>query len=137
MKVMVDTNILLDFIQKRQPFFNSASMIFALISEKKIVEFLPVHSITTLDYLIRKYSKELNSAEIISDLLNIFEVESLDKSKIQSAVKLNFNDFEDAVVSILAETSNSDFIVTRNLLDFQNSKVPAITPDLFLTTFNN
>ena len=93
---------------------------------------LPGHAITTLHYIIEKWSGANLANQTIDGLLADFILHPSDKSNFQRARQLPLNDFEDGVVAAIAEASGSDYIVTRNVPDFAGSSVPAITPTEFL-----
>ena len=92
----------------------------------------PAHAFTTLYYLVRKHASKTNAEKVMDQLLDQFQVGNLDEAGLREARGLLFEDFEDAVVAVVAKTYCSDFIVSRNVDDFANSPVPVITPTDFL-----
>lgn len=110
MRVMIDLNVILDVVQKRLPHYDASA---AVLSAARLVQFeayIPSHAVTTIHYLVTKFAT------------NVF----------LRARTISLSDFEDAVVASLAEHSSSDYIMTRNIADFRNSPVAAITPEEFL-----
>ena len=93
---------------------------------------LPGHALTTLHYILEKYSGTALANQTLDGLLADFAIHPVDKANFQRARQLPLSDFADAVVAVTAEVTRSDFIVTRNVADFVGSSVPAITPIDFL-----
>ena len=133
MKVFLDTNILLDIIEKREPFFNNSFEIFIKSAAGEIDTIIGAGSITDIYYITRKNCRDANQAlGYIIDLLKVVNVADTKAMDIQEAVKADFLDFEDAVVAATAAREKADFIITRNTGDYINSVVPAINPVEFL-----
>ena len=137
MKILLDTNIVLDLLLKREDFFLKSREIFILIEEKNVEGFLFASSFTTIYYLISKYLSKVEADEAIEILLKLFEVASLDKEIIQNAVKNNGVDFEDSVIYSSAYYEGVDYIITRDKRGFKNSKVDCLNPDDFLAFWNS
>ena len=132
MKVLIDTNIILDVLSNRKPFVTASKQILRLCEISKINGYTSALSIMNIVYILRK---ELDNKKIKTtiDTLNIIlKIEKLDYQYLNEAVSLNFDDFEDAVQSITAKKIKADYIITRNCKDFIKSPVPAITPEQFL-----
>ena len=137
MKILLDTNIILDVLLKREEFFLKSREIFILVEEKKAEGFLSASSFTTIHYLISKHLSKQEADEAIGILLKLFEVTSLDKNIIKSAVKNNGVDFEDSVIYSSAYHNGIDYIITRDKRGFKNSKVECQNPDNFLAFWNS
>ena len=135
MKVMIDLNIFIDVFQKRVPHYQDSSLVLTEILNKEITGFIAGHSVTTLYYLISKFSGKQKALEVIDWILDHFEVESAGKEGFQNARKLGMKDFEDAVVVKCAQSVGCDYIITRNSIDFKESSIPAVTPENFLKEF--
>ena len=135
MNIMVDLNVLLDFVQKREPHFQYSAIVISEILSKKVNGLLPAHALTTVHYLISKYDNQTRANRIIDWLLSNFAVVANDKPSFVQARNLQFDDFEDAVVSTLAKSSNCSHIITRNISDFEKSPIPAITPEEFVRRY--
>jgi predicted nucleic acid-binding protein len=133
MKLMIDLNVLLDYLQKRKPFYKFAAIVLSEILKDRVGGILPAHAITTIHYLIAKYSDRNRANEIIDWLLAKFVIAPLDADVFMEARELNFNDFEDSVVAILSSKANCRYIITRNVKDFKRSAIPAITPEEFIS----
>lgn len=130
MNVFLDTNILIDLLTKREPFYQNAVQIAKLNQEKIIRGYIAAQSFADIFFILRKeYSEEVRRRSLM-DLFKTFSVVSLDAAKIKSALKNTaFKDFEDCLQAECAASCRANYIVTRNVEDFANSKVRAITPE--------
>lgn len=132
MKVTVDLNVLLDVAQNRLPHYHASEEVVHRVRRGEFAAVLPGHALTTLHYVLEKYSGTALANQTLDGLLADFAIHPVDKANFQRARQLPLSDFEDAVVAVTAEVTRSDFIVTRNVADFVGSSVPAITPIDFL-----
>ena len=132
MKVTVDLNVLLDVAQNRLPLYHASEEVVHRVRRGEFAAVLPGHALTTLHYILEKYSGTALANQTLDGLLADFAIHPVDKANFQRARQLPLSDFEDAVVAVTAEVTRSDFIVTRNVADFVGSSVPAITPIDFL-----
>ena len=138
MKVLVDTNILVDYITVREPFYENAYEIIKLCSDKMITGVIAAHTIPNIYYLLRREMTEQRRRNVIRALLGVFDVALFNKAMVFDALEReDFKDFEDCLQDECAEMVSADYIVTRNVKDFQSSAVPAILPDEFLKLINN
>ena len=136
MTILLDTNIILDYIAER-PFSKSETkLIFEMIFSRKINGIIAAHSITNLWYILRKDSTAPERREIINTLLECFEIAEINKTIIQNAInRNNFSDFEDCLQDECAKTYKADYIITRNKDDFTTSLIPTLFPTEFLNNF--
>ncbi len=128
MKVLFDTNVILDVLQNRQPHAQAATQLVARIERKEITGYVCATTITTIFYLASKAIGAGTAKEQIKLLLELFEVTQVDKTVLLSAMQTGFSDFEDAVLYKAAQHSSVDCIVTRNIKDFKQSKLPVYLP---------
>jgi predicted nucleic acid-binding protein len=134
MRVVIDTNVIIDAFASREPWNVDAENIIMLVSEEKLEAVLCASAVTDIYYICNKiFHDKVKSRQVIKSLFNIFTVTDVRKKDLQDAINLNIDDFEDAVISACAKRANCQYIVTRNKDDFSNSPVPAITPKKFLT----
>jgi len=126
--ILFDVNIILDSLLDRKPFGKDATLLINAVEESIINGFLSADSITTLFYLLKKIKNKKEAKEKIILLLEIFEVAPINRSIIQEAIEIEFNDFEDAVVYQSAFFNNCDGIVTRNAKDYKKSKISIFNP---------
>lgn len=133
MKILIDTNVLLDFIIGREPFYENADKVLMLCVNKKAQGYLAAHSITNLYYIMRKYFHNNECREIIKNLLDFLDIIEIDKNKILESLNDNtFKDFEDRLQVECAKSLNIDYLITRDLKDYANSEIECVAPDDFL-----
>jgi predicted nucleic acid-binding protein len=132
--VLIDLNILLDVLQKREPFFETSAALLAAVETGRIQGYVAAHSITTLFYLIQKSRSSAEARAIITNLLQFIKIAPVDQSVIEQALNLDFRDFEDAVQMISAVQCKADCLATRNPKDYQPSLLPVMQPVDFLGT---
>ena len=133
MQVLIDTNIIVDTIQERQPFSSDSKKILALCIEKKIDGYITAHSLCDLYYILRKDMNETERLSIINRLCKYLTVISeFQADFINVTNNPQTNDLEDGLQIICAEKYHLDYIITRNVKDFIHSHVPAILPQDFL-----
>ncbi|MGH7601058.1 MAG: PIN domain-containing protein [bacterium] len=135
MKVMLDLNVLLDYFQKREPHYQHSSIVLSEVLKGNFAGVAPAHALTTIYYISAKHATRERANEIIDWLLAHLEIASADKSAFARARDLQSSDFEDAVVASLAEASQCDLIITRNVSDFANSPIAAMTPEEFVNRY--
>ena len=132
MNVLIDTNIILDVLCRREEFYVDAAKIFKLCEVKKISGYISALSVPNILYIMRKELDADKIKEIIEALSMIFIITDLKSEDLKKAVSMNFKDFEDAIQSACALRIKADYIITRNIKDFTESKVAAIKPLEFL-----
>lgn len=123
MKILFDTNIVLDVLMDRLPYSDAAVELFSKVENGSINGCLCGTTITTVFYLTAKAVGAAKAKEEIKKLLGMFEVAPVNRHVLESALLLDFNDFEDAVIHEAASNLGVDAIVTRNLKDFKKSRV--------------
>ncbi|MDR3329481.1 MAG: PIN domain-containing protein [Prevotellaceae bacterium] len=116
--VLIDTNVVIDFSLKREPFFEDAKNIFYKIHSKKVQAYISASAATDIFYLIRKAKGKALALEMLADLVAILEILDVHKSTILAAIKMEWGDFEDAVQAQVAMENNIEAIVTRDAKDF-------------------
>lgn len=132
MRILIDTNVLLDLLAERKPFYEHAKIIIDLCDFKKIEGMISAHSVTNIFYILRKSFGNDETRDILLNLCSIFKIENIDEVKIISSLKnKNFKDFEDCLQMECAISSNADYIITRDKKDFANSLIPCLTPEEF------
>ena len=128
MKVLIDTNIILDVLCKRPAFYEDSAKIFKLCEVKKISGVISALSIPNIMYILRKELDADKTREILDSLMLIFSVADLKADELKKAADMRFKDYEDAIQSACATRIKANYIVTRNIKDFSESKVTAIKP---------
>ena len=132
MKVLIDTNIILDLLCNRDGFAEDAARLFKLCETKQIEGYVSALSIPNIVYIMRKELDGERISAIIQTLSSILTIADLKGGDMLKAAALPMNDFEDALQSVCAARIRASYIVTRNLKDFANSQIPAIKPDELL-----
>ena len=134
LRVLVDLNIILDVLQKREPFYEASAGILAMIETGKIEGFVAAHSVTTLFYLVSKDQSPASARVILTSLMQFLKIASVDHAVIEAALNMPYKDFEDAVQMVSAMQCKADFLVTRNIKDYQPAPVTVIQPVELLAT---
>ena len=133
MVILIDTNVILDNLISRQPFSDIANDVLNLCFQQKCDGYIAAHSITNIFYILRKEFTVSERKKLLIELCEFIEVAGIQKKQIIDALaNEDFNDFEDRLQVECAILVNADFIVTRNITDFNISPIPAILPEDFL-----
>ncbi|WP_295672343.1 PIN domain-containing protein [uncultured Mucilaginibacter sp.] len=132
--VFIDSDILLDLILKRYPFYEWALGLFFLIDEKEYSGCTSVHSLLNVHYIAKKSVGEKSARASIRLLSNKINIISEGLSIIEKALDSNIVNFEDAVQHCAAVSANANFIITRNTKDYKKSTIPVLTAEQFLRT---
>lgn len=127
-KVLFDLNIILDVLQERKEFYDFSARLLALAEIGRIQGWLAAHSITTLFYLIAKDKSPEHARVTLTSLLQFLKIASVDQNTIEQALNLPYRDFEDAVQVIAALQIHADYLVTRNVRDYQPAPLEVIQP---------
>lgn len=128
MRVLVDTNVVLDVLLDRKPFAEAATQVFALVEESKIEGFLCATTVTTIDYLLAQALDPAKARQAMHRLLNLFEIAPVNRPVLEQALRSDISDFEDAVLEQAGRLVGADVIATRNLRDFQRSTITVFDP---------
>jgi len=132
-RVLIDTDVLLDFFFDRKPFAKYSAEVLNLCEEKKLLGFTTPVIISNVYYLLRKTAKHDIILEKIKQLLNIIEIIKIDKNAVFNALNSEFKDFEDALQNFSAiENREIKIILTRNIKDFKKSELAILTPETYL-----
>lgn len=133
MKVLIDTNVILDMLAKREPFCESAAKILFLSAEEKIDAYITSNMVNDIYYIARRhYMQESEARDVLHRLLQIISVLDVGHKDCLKALELPMEDYEDALLAVCAKRVNADYIVTRDMEHFRNSPVSPISPDDFL-----
>ncbi len=133
MKAVVDTCIIVDALQKREPFFKDAQSIFLLCANRQFDGFLTAKAITDIYYLThRQTHSDKETRDVLTKLCTLFELLDTTALDIRKAISADVSDFEDAVMIETAVRSNLDCIITRNTKDYSKSPIPVYTPSEFV-----
>ncbi|HET7369881.1 MAG TPA: PIN domain-containing protein [Gammaproteobacteria bacterium] len=130
--ILLDTNVVLDVLQKREPHYNASAAILdrAIRNEERAA--LAAHAVTTIHYIVARYRDGKSAHGAVNWLLRNLQIAAVGHEEIVRAQALGWSDFEDAVVAAVAEAAGCDAIVTRNVKDFAASSIPAVTPEEYV-----
>ena len=133
--LFVDSDIILDLILGRSPFVIEAKQLFVLVEAGKVAAHTTPVAFANIFYILRKqYSAEAIKA-ILKNLRKLLSIISVDESGVDKALSSTVTDFEDALQYHASLSTNMSFIITRNLKDYQNATIPAMTAGDFLAQF--
>lgn len=137
MKVLLDTNIILDVALERQPFFSNSETVFLLIEQGEIEGYISASSFGDLFYIIRKQKGRDLALEFLREIVTFCQVATVDSSTISMALTANFKDCEDAIQYSTAVLNRLDAIITRNSVDFPVRIPRIITPEQLIQELTN
>lgn len=132
MRVIVDTNVVLDVLLEREPFVKPAVEVFRLVEESRIDAFICATTVTTIDYLLVKSLKKTNARNALRRLISLFEIATVNRPVIERALVSKIQDFEDAVLNEAGQMAGADFVITRNTKNFAKSALKVCDPIEFL-----
>ena len=122
-KVLIDINIILDILNKRED-HESAARIFDLCTKKILKGFLCSHEITTLSYFMEKFKYSIEKSQfIINKLLDVFSIIPATEKILRDSLQSGIDDYEDAVIESSARQEEVEYIITRNIKDFKDGKI--------------
>lgn len=132
-RILVDTNVLLDYLLMREPFYENAEKIVLACVDGTVRGCIAAHSVSNIFFILRKdYSTE-ERRDVLLNLCRIFDIEGIDKAKLLSGLQNeDFSDFEDCLQMECAKTYKAEYIVTRNIDDYKMSEIKAILPKDYL-----
>jgi predicted nucleic acid-binding protein len=133
-KVFIDTNVALDLLLVREPYYQTAAVLFTLIENGAVEGYLSSLSFSNLAYLLQKTEQRRESIRLLQTLRTLIHVLPVTSRVIDLALASEFKDFEDAVQYYTALEGNIQVLVTRNVRDFSKAEITVCTPDEFLKT---
>ncbi len=135
MKVLIDTNIVLDLLLERKPFVERATALFEKIEQGRLAGYIAATTITNIFYIIRKTEGREVALAAIHRLLIGLRFCAVDYQTIEAALELGLKDFEDSIQLACATLNQLDAIVTRGQKDFISSNLPIYSPTELLNRF--
>lgn len=133
MVVLIDTNVALDLLTERQPFYHNARAVFQACASGEIEGYIAFHSLPNIFYTLRKVYSDEKRRAMLKRLCLVLRVTGASHDRVREAISREvFSDFEDCLQDECAQEVFADYIVTRNVDDFKCSRVKAITPEEFL-----
>ncbi len=128
MRILIDTNVVLDFLLDRQPFAEDAAKVFEKIDAGQVEGFIAATTITNIYYIVRKAGGAVAALGAIVQILTDLHICAVDKEILEQAIALNFKDFEDAVQCACGIAHGVDAIVTRDASGFTKAGILVIAP---------
>ena len=140
MRIILDTNVLLDILQNRMPWAQDAVVVFRAVAANQVAGCITAKQIADLHFFARKMFKgeenvDFKARQVISKLMGLFEVVDTLSVDCKNALGINNSDYEDAILIASAVRDGIDFIITRNTDHFSDSPVPIHTPAEFSARF--
>ncbi len=137
MKILVDTNVLLDVFQEREPHYDASVAVWEMVERGQLSGFISAINYNNIYYIVSRFKDKKHATRALKLLRGTFKPVALDEQIINQAIDSKINDFEDAIQYFSALHTSVDFIVTRNVKHFPKSNIPALTPEEFLVLLKN
>ena len=128
MRLLIDANIVLDVLERREPYWTDSSKVWKLCETELAEGTITTLTFANLVYVMRKELDPEQIRDVLKKLQLIFRFVDLTAADLEKAAEMRWADFEDAIQAAAAERIAADAIITRNVRDFRNSKVIAFTP---------
>lgn len=129
MRILFDTNVVLDVLLDREPFSTTAAQLFSKVETRDLSGYVCATTVTTVHYLASKVVGANRAQEEIRKLLTLFEIAPVNRLVLEAALAAQFTDFEDAVVHEAALHVGAQGIVTRDIPGFKRAKIPVYSPE--------
>ena len=130
--IFLDTNIVLDLLAHRMPFYTEAAKLFSLADKKKVNLSISALCLADINYILSRQNSEMEVRKILRKFKVLVNVLPLDDKITDLALNSEFRDFEDAIQYFTAIENDQDIIVTRNQPDFKESEIPVMTAGEFI-----
>ena len=133
-RVFVDTNIVIDLLAKREPFFIDAQNLLTLGDREDIEIQIWALTFANVFYSVSKHHKSIDARKLLSQFKVLVTILALEDKSIELALASDFDDFEDGLQHVIAMENNSEVIITRNKKDFKNANIPIMTASEYLSS---
>ncbi|MDZ8225859.1 PIN domain-containing protein [Nostoc sp. ChiVER01] len=137
MKILLDTNIIVDDALEREPFLEASEQVLVLVEQGQVEGYISASTFSDLYYIIRRARDREWTLTYLRQLVNFCRVATVDSTAINMALNLNFRDFEDAIQYSAAVLNHLDAIITRNPRDFPVATPRIITPEELIQEVTN
>lgn len=135
--IFVDSDILLDLLAKREPFYQYAAEFFLLVEKERIKAYVSPIIITNLHYVLRKLKKKKQAIKSLQKLKLLVKILPVDEKIVELALASDFNDFEDAIQYYTAKENGIDYLLTRNKKDYKMADITVMTAEEYLEIFKS
>jgi predicted nucleic acid-binding protein len=132
MRILLDTNIILDVLLRRSPWSTESSAVWQAVDNEQVSGWITASSLTDIFYIVRRSSNVNAAQEAVQVCLKTFAICNVDRAVLEEATTLPGEDFEDNLQIVCASLAQLDFIITRDKAGFRESIVPVLTPVEFL-----
>jgi predicted nucleic acid-binding protein len=133
MKAFIDTNLILDVLAERRPFYETSARIWELVEGRDFKGYLSATSLTDIFYILNKQLGPEKAYHSVNKIMMVFDITSVSQADIRKALNLGFKDFEDALQAVCAKKIGATYLITRNTEDFQQAEgVEVMDPETFL-----
>lgn len=133
-KVFLDTNVILDLLGEREPFYNSIAQVATLADQKKLHIVVSPISFATVNYFLSKFEGASVAKEKLRKFKVLCAISKIDETIIEKGLNSDFEDFEDSLQYFCAIDAQCDIIITRNAKDYKKSSLPVMTAQEFITS---
>ena len=132
MNLLLDTNVLIDYLGRKEPFFPAAQkiVIAGFFGDARL--WAPAQSFVDAFYVLSRYVESARLQAAILKALTVIQPVDLTVTSLERAARLGWDDFEDCLIALAAERAGTDYLVTRDAKGFARSTVPAVSPDEWL-----
>ena len=135
MRVLLDTNVILDLFLEREPFVNDAALLWRANEVRALSAYVSAITPVNLFYIGRKLKGRDVAFQVVQEMLSVMSIAPIHQGVLESSLELKFADYEDAVQYASAVAINLDAIITRNVGDFKNAQLPVFSPNDFIKTY--
>jgi len=134
MKVLIDTNVVLDILLNNAAFYANSMAVFVHAEQNRLEGYISAAAITDIYYITKKRLGKTVAREAIKKILKVFQPAAVTGDDILRALDLEWSDFEDSVQFAVGTSLSVDYIITRNTKDFSFGSIPTLTPEQFIET---
>ncbi len=134
MNILIDTNVLIDVLKNREPFYPDSASVWALAEKSRVTGYISAISFNNIYYIHSRHTSPRIAKKSLSLLRDIFTTVALDARIINQALDSDFKDFEDAIQYFSAVRVDANCIISRNLNHYKKSDIPVMTPTQFLSS---
>jgi len=131
-KIFIDTDIILDLLAERQPFYKCAAAIFTLIDRRKVQGYTSPIVFANLHYILSKQLSKNNAVKNLKKLRTLIKIILVDEKIIDLSLESDFRDFEDAIQYNAAISAGISTLITRNIKDYKNPTITVCSPEEYL-----
>ncbi|MCG6145836.1 PIN domain-containing protein [Leptospira bandrabouensis] len=133
--VYLDSDIIIDYLYAREPFFQESVQLISLIENKQIKGSISSLIVWNIFYILTKYTNEKTARELIKEFITIIEIIPIDEKIINQGLNSSIKDFEDSIQYFAAKSKKIEYLITRNKKDYPDGEIKPLSPKEFLTIF--